>query len=64
MVKVSCENVKSKAIPVTGRGGPVGREASRLAHFLDIRLIDGGEFVSFTRRPPFTPRKFAGTHFC
>jgi hypothetical protein len=27
-------------------------------------LTDGGEVVSLTRRPPFTPRKIAGTHFC
>jgi hypothetical protein len=41
--------------------------ASRLPHFLDDRLTDGGEVVSLTARktwPPFTPRKFPGTHFC
>jgi hypothetical protein len=32
--------------------------------FLDNRLTDGSEGVSFTRRPPFTPRKIPGTHFC
>jgi hypothetical protein len=32
--------------------------------FSDIRLIDGGNFVSLTRRPLFTPRKIPGTHFC
>jgi hypothetical protein len=36
----------------------------RLPHFLDNRLKDGGEVVSLTRRPPFTPSKFPGTHFC
>jgi hypothetical protein len=41
---------KSKAIPVTGRGGSQGCETSRLPHFLDNRLTDGGE-VSLTRRP-------------
>jgi hypothetical protein len=30
---------------------------SRLPHFLDNWLIDGGEVVSIMRRPPFTPRK-------
>jgi hypothetical protein len=47
--------VKCKAIPVTGRGGPWGYETSRLPHFLNNRLTDGGE-VSLTRR------KTAGTH--
>jgi hypothetical protein len=39
-------------------------ETSRLPHFPDNRLTDGGEVVSLTRRPPFTPRKIPGTHFC
>jgi hypothetical protein len=54
----------SKAINVTGRGGQYGCERSRLPHFLDDRLTDGGEVVSLTRRPPFTLRKIPGTHFC
>jgi hypothetical protein len=29
------EEVKSKAIPVTGRGGLNGRETSRIPHFVD-----------------------------
>jgi hypothetical protein len=32
--------------------------------FLDNRFTDGGEVVSLMRRPPFTPRKIPGTHFC
>jgi hypothetical protein len=43
--------VKGKAIPVTGRGGPLGCETSRFPHFLDNQLTDGGEVVSLTRRP-------------
>jgi hypothetical protein len=43
--------VKIKAILVTGRGSPWVCETSRLPHFLDNRLTDGGEVVSFTRRP-------------
>jgi hypothetical protein len=39
---------KGKAIPVTGREGPWGCETSRLQHFLDSRLTDGGEVVSLT----------------
>jgi hypothetical protein len=52
-----------KAVPVTGRGGPKGCETSRLPYFQNNRLTDGGEVVSLTRRPPFTPRKIPGTHF-
>jgi hypothetical protein len=55
---------QGKAIPVTGRGGPYGCETSRLQHFLDNRLTDGGEAVSLTSRPLFTPRKIPCTHFC
>jgi hypothetical protein len=51
-------------IPVIGRGGPYGCETSRLPHFRDNRLTDGGEVVSLTRRPPFVPRRIRGTHFC
>jgi hypothetical protein len=41
-----------------GKASPVtGRETSRLPHFLDNRLTDGGEVVSFTRPPPFTPQE-------
>jgi hypothetical protein len=57
-------NVKRKAIPVTGLGGPYGCEMSRLPHFPDSRLTDGREFVSLTRRPPFATRKISDTHFC
>jgi hypothetical protein len=40
---------KGKAIPEPIRGGPQGCEMSRLPHFLDNRLTDGGEVVSPTR---------------
>jgi hypothetical protein len=36
----------------------------RGSHFPDNRLTDGCEVVSPTRRPPSTPRKIPGTHFC
>jgi hypothetical protein len=45
------------AILVTGREGPEGCETSRLPHFLDSRLTYGGNVVSLTHWPPFTPRK-------
>jgi hypothetical protein len=32
--------------------------------FSDVRLIDGGKFVSPTRLPLCTPRKIPGIHFC
>jgi hypothetical protein len=48
--------VKGTDIPVTGRGGPWGCERSRLPHYLDKQLTDGGKLVSPTRRPSFTPR--------
>jgi hypothetical protein len=35
--------ILSEVIPVTGRGGPQSCETSRLPHFLDNRLTDGGE---------------------
>jgi hypothetical protein len=41
----------------TGRGCPYVCEPSRLPHFLQIRLTDGSEIVTFTCRPRFTPHK-------
>jgi hypothetical protein len=58
------KKVKVKAILVTSRGGPWGYETSTLPHILDNLLTDDGQAVSFKRRPPFTPRKIPGTHFC
>jgi hypothetical protein len=58
---VYCVKGKGKAIPVTGRTGPLGCETSRLPHFLQNRLIDGREVVSRTRRPagrPLPPGRF------
>jgi hypothetical protein len=59
-----CIKVKGKSIPVTGHEGPYGCETSRLPQFSRNRLTDGGEIVSPTRRPSFTPMKIPGTHFC
>jgi hypothetical protein len=45
-------------MPVTGSEGTQGCERSRLPHFLDSRLIDGGEVVSLTRQAiPVTGRE-------
>jgi hypothetical protein len=54
LLKVKKKKV-GKAIPVTGGGGPYGCETSRIPHFLDNRLTDGGEVVSLMHRPPFIP---------
>jgi hypothetical protein len=35
--------IKGGSIPVTGRGGPYGCEASRPGHFLYNRLKDNGD---------------------
>jgi hypothetical protein len=48
---------KGKSIPVTGPEGPLGCETSRLPHFLDSRLTDGGEVVSLTRWPHLYPQE-------
>jgi hypothetical protein len=48
---------KDEAIPVTGREGPCSCETSRLAHYLDNRLTDGGEVVSLTLRPTTLQRQ-------
>jgi hypothetical protein len=44
---------KSKAIPVTGRGGPQGCEMSRIPNFQTF-----GEIVSLTGRSPFTTQEY------
>jgi hypothetical protein len=48
---------KKKLSLSTDRGGLYVCAMSRIAHFLDNRLADGGEVASLTRRPRFTPRK-------
>jgi hypothetical protein len=39
-------------------------KASRIPHFSENRLTDGGEVVRFTRVPPLPPWKAPATHFC
>jgi hypothetical protein len=39
------KHVNNNVIPVTGRSGPWSCVTSRLPHFLDNRLTDGGEVV-------------------
>jgi hypothetical protein len=45
---------ESKAIPLTGRGGPYSCEMLWLPYFLDNRLTDGGKAVTHLRRSCFT----------
>jgi hypothetical protein len=49
---------KGKAIPVTGREDPWGCETSRLSHFLDNRLTDGGELSAPHASCPLPPGRF------
>jgi hypothetical protein len=42
---------KGEGIAVRGRVCPKGCETSRLPHFPDNRLTDGGEVISLTRLP-------------
>jgi hypothetical protein len=54
----SYEGEAGNVTPITGHGGLQGCEASKLTHFLDTQLTDGGEVVSLTHHPPFTPERF------
>jgi hypothetical protein len=64
MVNSDDKKGKGKAIPVTHHGSPQGCEMSRLPHFLDNWLTDGGKAVSLTCQMPFTSRNIPGAHFC
>jgi hypothetical protein len=46
-----------KAISVADCGGPWSCEMSRLTHFLDNWLIEGGEVVSNMHKLRFTPQE-------
>jgi hypothetical protein len=46
---------KVKLSLLTDHGGPYGCETSRLPYFVNNRLTDCGEVVSFMRRPSLTP---------
>jgi hypothetical protein len=59
---------KSKAIPITGRGGLQGCEMLRIPHCLDSRLTDGDKVVSPRHWLHSTLQKHnfsaSGTHCC
>jgi hypothetical protein len=46
---------KSKAVPVTGSGGLLGCESSRLPHYLENRPTDSSDVASVTLRPAGRP---------
>jgi hypothetical protein len=54
---IQWQKIKGNAIPLTGHEGALYCETSRLPHFLDNRLTDGGEIVCLTLRPPFTSQE-------
>jgi hypothetical protein len=49
---------RGKVIPVTGRGDPYGSETSRLPHYLDNQLIDGGRLSALRAGRPLPPGRF------
>jgi hypothetical protein len=57
---------KSKAIPVTGRGGLQGCKMLRIPHCLDNRLTDGS--TDLRNGHCYTPQEHyfyaSSTHFC
>jgi hypothetical protein len=53
---MSLPNVKSKAIPVTGRGGLLDCEMLKIPHYADNRLTDSGEVESPKHLPRSSPR--------
>jgi hypothetical protein len=56
--------LKRQHYPCNRPWSPQGCKMSRFPHFLDNRLTDGGEILSFMWQPPFNPRNIPGTHFC
>jgi hypothetical protein len=54
---------KSKAIPVTGRGGLQVSEMSGIPHFLGNWLTDGRKVLSLLSRSCLPKEKIPGTHF-
>jgi hypothetical protein len=57
LTRLNLHASKSKAIPVTGRGGPQNYETSRLPHFIENQLTDGGEFDSLKLLPHLYPKE-------
>jgi hypothetical protein len=47
----------NKALALTDHGDPLGCETSKIPHFLDNWLTDGGEVINLKRPPPFNPQE-------
>jgi len=54
--------VKGILVPLQAWSGPEGSRKLRFPDFMTTAQ-DGGKVVSFTHRPPFTPRKYAWYSF-
>jgi hypothetical protein len=54
-IQYLCKKKNKKKYPVTGCGGPDSCDMSKLLHFLDNQLTDGGEVISLTCRQHLTP---------
>jgi len=55
--------VKDKAVPLQAWSGPEGSRKSRFPDFMTTAQ-NSGKVVSLTHRPPLSPGKTPGTHFC
>jgi len=53
---------KDKAVPLQAWSGPEGSRKLRFPDFMTTAQ-DGGKVVSFTHRPPFSPRKYTWYSF-
>jgi hypothetical protein len=67
-INIQGNKSKSKAIPVTSRGGLQGCEMLRIPHCPDNLFTDGNKVVNPTHQLCSTPKKHyfsaSGTHFC
>ena len=55
--------IKLEAVPVAGRGGSQGCEASRLPHFLHGQLTDDGGGFEHYAPAAFAPEGIPGARF-
>jgi hypothetical protein len=58
ILNLALSDATKRVIPARFRGDPYICETSRLPHFIDKRLTDGGEVASLMRRLPLPPGRF------